>query len=77
MTTPTPTVEPTHIVAFSRGIAASLQHLEDGSSTHSPVGSLCGANFGANSNIDEVDPAPLGLKDGLQFARDVVNYPPV
>ena len=62
MTTPSPTVEPTRIVAFPRGIAASLHPLADGSSIHSPVGSLCAANFGANSNIGEVEPALLGLK---------------
>ena len=73
MPTPTPTVGPTRIVAFPRGIAASLHQLEDGFSTHSPVGGLCGGHFGPNANTDEVEPAPLGLKDGLQFARDVVN----
>ena len=56
-----PTIEPTHIVAFPRRIAALLQHLEDGSRTHSPVGGLCGWHFGANPNIDKVEPAPLGL----------------
>ena len=65
MTTPTPTIEPTHIVAFPRGITASLHQLEDDSSTHSPVGGLCGGDFGANLNIDEVEPARLGLKDGF------------
>ena len=69
MTTPTPTVEPTHIVAFPCGIAASLQHLEDGSSTHSPVGGLCGGNFGANSNIDEAEPATLDLEDGFTVCK--------
>ena len=61
MTTPTPTVELTHIVAFPHEIAASLHPLEDGSSTHLPVGGLCGGHFGANANIDEVEPALLGL----------------
>ena len=72
MTTPTPTVGPTRIVAFSPGIAASLHQLEDGSSTHSPIG----GHFGANANIDEVEPAPLGLKlEGWvhSLQRDVVN----
>ena len=63
-----PTVEP--IVAFPHGIAASLHQLEDGSWTDSPVGGLCGGHFGANSNIDEVEPAPLGLKDGFTVCRE-------
>ena len=75
LTTPTPTIEPTHIVAFPRGIAASLHHLEDGSSTHSPVGGLCGANSGANSNIDELETAPLGLKDGFTVCKGCSQRP--
>ena len=75
MTTPTRTVEPTHIVAFPRVIAASLHQLEDGSSTHSPVGGLCGGQFGANSNIYEVEPAPLGSKDGFTVCRGCSQRP--
>lgn len=47
-------------VAFPRGIAASLLQLGDGSWTHSPVSGLCGGHFGVSSNIDDVEPAPLG-----------------
>ena len=68
-------MEPTYIVAFPRGIATSLHPLEDGSRTHSPVGGLCGGHFGANSNIDEVEPAPLGLKDGYAVCRGCSQRP--
>ena len=63
---------PTYIIC---PVAASLHQLEDGSSTHSPVGALCGANFGANSNIDEAEPAPLGLKDGFTVCREFSQRP--
>ena len=63
------------MVALLRGIAASRHQLEDGSWTHSPVGGLCDGHFGVNPNIGEVEPAPLGLKDGFTVCRECSQRP--
>ena len=36
---------------------------------------LCGAKFGANSNIDEAEPAPLGLENGFTVCKGCSQRP--